>query len=317
MAVMETRLGSAGAVLGRFYALFALLMAFAMGAMAQSGALADTFFAAFAHPRWRVGLVTAVLALAILLGGIRRIAEISTVLVPVMALLYLGGGLAVILGNLRRLPEALILMLRCAVAPEAALGGALGIVTRREALRWGVARSVFSNEAGLGSASITAACADTEDPVKQGLISMTGVFFDTMVICTVTGLAICCSGTLGAADGNGLPLTGAALTLRAFETVLGPLAPWLIGAALGLFAFTSVLGCAVQAETTASYLLGPEAVRPCRVLYGLAVFVGAVIPMATVLQLADLANALMAFPNLVCLLLLSGEIAGECGRKER
>ena len=167
------------------------------------------------------------------------------------------------------------------------------------------------------TAAITAACADTEDPVKQGLISMTGVFFDTMVICTVTGLAICCSGTLGTADGAGRPLTGAALTLRAFETVLGPLAPWLIGVALGLFAFTSVLGCAVQAETTASYLLGPEAVRLCRVLYGLAVFAGAVIPMATVLQLADLANALMAFPNLVCLLLLSGEIAGECGRKER
>lgn len=317
MAVMETRLGSAGAVLGRFYALFALLMAFAMGAMAQSGALADTFSAAFTLPRWRVGLVTAALALTILLGGIRRIADISTVLVPVMALLYLGGGLAVILGNLRRLPEAVTLMLRCAVTPEAALGGALGIVTRREALRWGVARSVFSNEAGLGSAAITAACADTEDPVKQGLISMTGVFFDTMVICAVTGHAICCSGTLGTADGAGRPLTGAALTLRAFETVLGPLAPWLIGVALGLFAFTSVLGCAVQAETTASYLLGPEAVRPCRVLYGLAVFAGAVIPMATVLQLADLANALMAFPNLVCLLLLSGEIAGECGRKER
>lgn len=317
MAVMETRLGSAGAVLGRFYALFALLMAFAMGAMAQSGALADTFSAAFTLPRWRVGLVTAALALTILLGGIRRIADISTVLVPVMALLYLGGGLAVILGNLRRLPEAVTLMLRCAVASEAALGGALGIVTRREALRWGVARSVFSNEAGLGSAAITAACADTEDPVRQGLISMTGVFFDTMVICAVTGLAICCSGTLGAADGNGRPLTGAALTLRAFETVLGPLAPWLIGVALGLFAFTSVLGCAVQAETTASYLLGPEAARPCRVLYGLAVFAGAVIPMATVLQLADLANALMAFPNLVCLLLLSDEIAGECRRKDR
>ena len=305
MAVMEARLGAPGRWMGKLFAVFALLMAFTMGALAQSGALADTFSAAFTLPRWRVGLVTAALALTILLGGIRRIADISTVLVPVMALLYLGGGLAV------------ILMLRCAVAPEAALGGALGIVTRREALRWGVARSVFSNEAGLGSAAITAACADTEDPVKQGLISMTGVFFDTMVICTVTGLAICCSGTLGTADGAGRPLTGAALTLRAFETVLGPLAPWLIGVALGLFAFTSVLGCAVQAETTASYLLGPEAVRPCRVLYGLAVFAGAVIPMATVLQLADLANALMAFPNLVCLLLLSGEIAGECGRKER
>ena len=317
MAVMETRLGPAGAVLGRFYALFALLMAFTMGALAQSGALADTFAAAFALPRYKVGLATAVLALIILLGGVRSIAGTSTMLVPVMALLYIGGGLAVILGNGDRLPEAMALMVRCAFAPEAALGGALGIVTRREALRWGVARSVFSNEAGLGSAAITAACADTDEPVKQGLISMTGVFFDTMVICTVTGLAICCSGTLGTADGAGRPLTGAALTLRAFETVLGPLAPWLIGVALGLFAFTSVLGCAVQAETTASYLLGPGAVRPCRVLYGLAVFAGAVIPMATVLQLADLANALMAFPNLVCLLLLSGEIAGECGRKER
>lgn len=116
--------------------------------MAQSGALADTFSAAFTLPRWRVGLVTAALALTILLGGIRRIADISTVLVPVMALLYLGGGLAVILGNLRRLPEAVTLMLRCAVAPEAALGGALGIVTRREALRWGVARSVFSTRRG-------------------------------------------------------------------------------------------------------------------------------------------------------------------------
>ena len=314
MAVMEARLGAPGRWMGKLFAVFALLMAFTMGAMAQSGALADTFAAAFALPRYKVGLAAAVLALIILLGGVRRIADAATVLVPVMALLYIGGGLAVVLGNGNRLPEAMALMVRSALAPEAALGGALGTVTRRSAIRWGVARGVFSNEAGLGSAAITAACADTEDPVRQGLISMTGVFFDTTVICTVTGLAICCSGVLGAADGNGLPLTGAALTLRAFETVLGPLAPWLIGAALGLFAFTSVLGCAVQAETTASYLLGPEAVRPCRVLYGLAVFVGAVIPMATVLQLADLANALMAFPNLVCLLLLSGEIAGECGR---
>ena len=132
-----------------FYALFALLMAFAMGAMAQSGALADTFSAAFALPRWRVGLVTAALALTILLGGIRRIADISTVLVPVMALLYLGGGLAVILGNLRRLPEAVTLMLRCAVAPEAALGGALGIVTRRERPPLGCCPERFFQRGGV------------------------------------------------------------------------------------------------------------------------------------------------------------------------
>ena len=314
MAVMEARLGAPGRWMGKLFAVFALLMAFTMGALAQSGALADTFAAAFALPRYKVGLVTAVLALIILLGGVRSIAGASTMLVPVMALLYIGGGLAVILGNGNRLPEALALMVRCAFAPEAALGGALGTVTRRSAIRWGVARGVFSNEAGLGSAAITAACADTEDPVRQGLISMTGVFFDTTVICTVTGLAICCSGVLGAAEAAGIPLTGAALTIRAFETVLGPWAGWLISVSLGLFAFTSVLGCAVQMETASGYLLGPAALGPCRALYGLAVWAGAVLPMETVLQLADLSNALMALPNLACLVLLSGEIAAECGR---
>ena len=314
MAVMEARLGAPGRWMGKLFAVFALLMAFTMGALAQSGALADTFAAAFAVPRYKVGLVTAVLALVILLGGVRRIADAATVLVPVMALLYIGGGLAVILGNGNRLPEALALMVRCAFAPEAALGGALGTVTRRSAIRWGVARGVFSNEAGLGSAAITAACADTEDPVRQGLISMTGVFFDTTVICTVTGLAICCSGVLGAAEAAGIPLTGAALTIRAFETVLGPWAGWLISVSLGLFAFTSILGCAVQMETVSGYLLGPAALGPCRALYGLAVWAGAVLPMETVLQLADLSNALMALPSLACLVLLSGEIAAECGR---
>ena len=312
MAVMEARLGRPGNPLGKLYAFFALLMAFAMGAMAQSGALADTCAAAFSLSRRQVGVTVAALALTILLGGIRRIADASTLLVPVMALLYIGGGVAVILGNLPRLPDALTLMLRCAFAPEAALGGALGTITRRSAIRWGIARGVFSNEAGLGSAAMTAACADTESPVRQGLISMTGVFFDTTVICTVTGLAICCSGVLGLPDAHGEALTGAALTIRAFGTVLGPWAGWLVSVSLGLFAFTSVLGCAVQAETVISFLLGRAAVRPCQVLYGLAVFFGAVLPMETVLQLADLSNALMALPNLMCLILLSGEIAADC-----
>ena len=293
MAVMEARLGALGSVLGRLFAVFALLMAFTMGALAQSGALADTFSAAFSVPRRQVGLVTAALALVILLGGVRRIADASTVLVPVMALLYIGGGLAVLLGNLPRLPGALALMVRCALAPEAALGGALGTVTRQSAIRWGVARGIFSNEAGLGSAAVTAACADTEDSVRQGLISMTGVFFDTTVICTITGLAICCSG------------------------VLGPWAGWLISVSLSLFAFTSILGCAVLEDTAAVYLLGPTVRLPCRALYGLAVWVGAVLPMETVLQLADLANVLMALPNLACLVLLSGEIAAECGKTGR
>lgn len=312
MVVMEARLGRPGRLLGTLFALSALLMAFTMGAMAQSGALADAVSAVSPLPRPSAGLAASVLTLVILLGGIRRIADASALLVPVMAVLYVGGGLIVILGNLPRLPEALSLMLRCAFAPEAALGGALGTVTRREAIRWGVSRGVFSNEAGLGSAAMTAASADTEDSVGQGLIAMTGVFFDTTVICTVTGLAVCCSGVLGLPDGTGAPLTGAALPVRAFETVLGSWGGWILSVSLGLFAFTSVLGCAFQAETAAAYLLGGGAVRPCRVLYALAVWLGAVIPLETTFALADLSNALTALPNLVCLLMLSGEVAAAC-----
>lgn len=311
MLVMEARLVRFGKPMGRLFACFALSVSLTMGAMAQSAAMADTFSASFGLSRLHTGLLTALPTLLILLGGIRRVAAVSTLLVPMMAALYMGGGLAVILGNLSALPEAAAEMLRCAFAPSAALGGGLGIVSRSAAIRWGVARGIFSNEAGLGSAAFTAAGADTDDPIRQGLISMTGVFFDTIVICTITGLAVCCSGTLGTTDAAGNVLTGAALALRAFETVLGSAAGPLLCLSLGLFAFTSVLGCAVQGESAASYLLGANAVRPFRVLYSLATLPGALLPMGTVLALADLANALTALPNLVCLLLLSGELAAD------
>ena len=301
-----------GKVLAGFFSAALILALGFMGNMVQSNSISDAMYNAFGAPKIVVGVAVALVAGFIFLGGVQRIVSVTEKLVPVMALLYIGGGAAVILGNLPRLPDALTLMLRCAFAPEAALGGALGTITRRSAIRWGIARGVFSNEAGLGSAAMTAACADTESPVRQGLISMTGVFFDTTVICTVTGLAICCSGVLGLPDAHGEALTGAALTIRAFGTVLGPWAGWLVSVSLGLFAFTSVLGCAVQAETVVSFLLGRAAVPPCRVLYGLAVLGGAVLPMETVLQLADLSNALMALPNLACLILLSGEVAADC-----
>lgn len=317
MLVMEDCLGRFGRPMGRLFACFALLVSLTMGAMAQSAAMADTFSAALGISRLRTALLTALPTLLILLGGIRRVAAVSTLLVPIMAVLYMGGGLAVILGNLSALPGAVSELLRCAFAPSAALGGALGTVSRSAAIRWGVARGVFSNEAGLGSAAFTAAGADTDDPIRQGLIGMTGVFFDTTVICTVTGLAVCCSGTLGMTDGSGQLLTGAALALRAFETVLGPWAGPLLCVSLGLFAFTSVLGCAVQGESAASYLWGPAALRPFRVLYSLAVLPGALLPMGTVLALADLANGLAALPNLLCLLVLSGELAADIQKFDR
>ena len=307
MAVMEARLGRPGNPLGKLYAFFALLMAFAMGAMAQSGALADTCAAAFSLSRRQVGVTAAALALTILLGGIRRIADASTLLVPVMALLYIGGGAAVILGNLPRLPDALTLMLRCAFAPEAALGGALGTITRRSAIRWGIARGVFSNEAGLGSAAITAACADTESPVRQGLISMTGVFFDTTVICTVTGLAICCSGVLGTMDGAGLPVDGAALTILAFQTVLGPWGARFVSLSIVLFAFATIVGWEYQGEVTFTYLSQGRGRLLYRVVYALAAVMGAGMELGTVFAFADICNALMCGPNLLCLAAMSGE----------
>ena len=180
------------------------------------------------------------------------------------------------------------------------------------ALRWGVARGVLSNEAGMGSAAIAAASADGQDPVRQGYISMTAVFFDTMVICTVTGLAICCSGVLGAADpATGLPAEGAALTILAFETVLGPAGRVFLAVSIALFAFSSMLGWACQGETALAYLAGRRAVPLYRCLFAAAAWAGAFLDVEEAFGLSDLCNCLMALPNLACLLLLSGAAARE------
>jgi AGCS family alanine or glycine:cation symporter len=230
-----------------------------------------------------------------------------------MAVFYLTAALAVILGHLDALPGTVLLILKSAVSPQAVSGGAAGTVTASvlDAARWGVARGVFSNEAGLGSAAIAAASADTDSPVRQGYISMTGNFFDTCVVCTVTGLAICCSGALGTADEKGRLLDGGALTVRAFETVLGPLGGKLVSAAIVLFAFSSILGWEYQGETAFSYLSGGCGRQVYRLAFALAVFCGAVARLQAVYQLSDICNALMCLPNLLCLLALSGTVRRE------
>ena len=197
-------------------------------------------------------------------------------------------------------------MLRQAFSPRAVAGGTAGA-----ALRWGVARGIFSNEAGMGSAAITAASAGGS-PALQGYIHMTGVFFDTMVVCTVTGLAICCSGVLGAADpATGLPAEGAALTILAFETVLGPAGRVFLAVSIALFAFSSMLGWACQGETALAYLAGRRAVPLYRCLFAAAAWAGAFLDVEEAFGLSDLCNCLMALPNLACLLLLSGAAARE------
>ena len=210
MYVLHRRLGLRR--LGAVYALFTLLASFGIGGMVQSNAIAQALETSFAVPAPAAGAATAILALLVLLRGGRAVASVSAALVPGMALVYLSAGTAVIAGHLDRLPEALGTMLRCAFSPGAVAGGGLGAaVSALDAARWGVARGVFSNESGLGSAAISAAAAATHSPVRQGYISMTSTFFDTCLVCTVTGLAICCFWCAGAGGRRrphpaGLPL---------------------------------------------------------------------------------------------------------------
>ena len=302
-----------GAVLAALFALFTVLASLGMGNMAQANSIAQALSGSFAVPPRLTGAVVAVLALAVILGGIRRIAGICSAVVPAMAVFYLLAGLAVLLGHLSAVPAALAEMLRLALSPAAAAGGAAGTVTASvlEAARWGVARGCFSNEAGMGSAAIPAASAATDSPARQGYVNMTGVFFDTTVICTVTGLCICASGVLGTADAAGAPVNGAALTALAFETVLGPLGGLLVDLGIVLFAFSTILGWAFSGEKAFEYLLGRRAVPLYRVLFALAAFLGATQSLEVVWDLSDIFNALMAVPNLISLLLLSGTAARE------
>ena len=228
-----------------------------------------------------------------------------------MAVFYLIAGLIVIFGNISALPGAVVTMFKMALSPAAAAGGFAGTITTSilGAARYGVARGVFSNEAGMGSAAITAASATTDHHVRQGYINMTGTFFDTIVICTVTGLAIASSGVLGSVDASGKVVTGASLTIAAFETVLGPLGGILVTIGIILFAFSTIIGWEYHGEKAFEYLFGMKPVMLYRIAFGLVVFVGAVKTLDMVWSISDIMNAPMIIPNVITLLALSGTIA--------
>ena len=317
MYVLEVAFGRrTGGILGTVFALFAVGASLGIGSMTQSNSIAGALESSFGLPVWGVGAVTAALALVIILGGIRSISKVAAVLVPVMGAVYLAAGLAVIGGNLGNLSGSITEIFRCAFSPRAAVGGTAGWLV---AARWGVARGVFSNEAGLGSAGIAASAVDNADPVRQGYISMTGAFFDTVVICTVTGLAICCSGVLGTVDGARLPVDGAALTILAFQTVLGSWGARFVSLSIVLFAFATIVGWEYQGEVTFTYLSRGRGRLLYRVAYALAAFLGAGLELGTVFAFADICNALMCGPNLLCLAAMSGEVCrairGKPGKK--
>lgn len=404
-----------GAVLGWLFALFAVLASFGIGNLTQANSISSALNTTFHIPMWVTGVVITVLALFIILGGIKSISKVSQVVVPLMAVFYIIAGVIIILGNLSNVPSGLVMIFKMAFSVKAVGGGLCGsiVASMMQALRFGVARGVFSNEAGMGSAAITAAAATTDDPVRQGYINMTGTFWDTIVVCTITGLCIASSGVLGntelAARGTYLVkdgevqissaktgedkavaadyemsekdgsilltpksgeadelslsrnkketekmmsdemklddsvsalygvwddgagnqyifddqgkyeyqtlVIGSALTIQAFETVLGGAGGVLISIAITLFAFSTILGWEYHGEKAFEYIFKTHKYNIVyRVFFSLLAFVGATTTLQIAWTFSDIANALMAIPNLICMLALSGVIKREMER---
>lgn len=300
-----------GTILAWLFALFAVIASFGIGNMTQGNSISGALHATFHIPTWITGIVITVLALLIIVGGIKSISKVSSVVVPVMAIFYVICGLIVIVGNIANLPSGLGMIFKMAFSVEAVGGGLCGsiVASMMNAMRYGVARGVFSNEAGMGSAAITAAAATTDNPVRQGYINMTGTFWDTIVVCTITGLAIASSGVLGMTDSAGDYLTGSDITIAAFKTVLGTSGGWLVTIGITLFAFSTILGWEYHGEKAFEYLLGTHKYNMFyRVLFSLVVYLGCTQTLNLVWSFSDIANALMAIPNLICMLILSKEV---------
>lgn len=400
-----------GSILGWLFALFAVLASFGIGNLTQANSISTAVTATYHVPSYVTGIIITVLSLLIIIGGIKSISKVSQVVVPLMAVLYVIAGLVVIIGNITNVPAGLAMIFKMAFSVKAVSGGLCGsiVASMMQALRFGVARGVFSNEAGMGSAAITAAAATTTDPVRQGYINMTGTFWDTIVVCSITGLCIASSGVLGSTDlsakGNyswqkeqlvisstdvdsnktvvtnyivklddtsmtltqkgkeqeTLTLTkqgempdvdmklksvpydingtwndaswneyifnadtgyeyhhvveGSALTIRAFKTVLGGAGGALITISIALFAFSTILGWEYHGEKALEYLLGTHRFNMIyRIAFSLLAFVGATTTLEIAWTFSDIANALMAIPNLICMLALSGVIKSELER---
>ncbi|WP_028575569.1 alanine/glycine:cation symporter family protein [Desulfonatronovibrio hydrogenovorans] len=289
--------------LGVLFAVFGAIAAFGIGNMVQSNSVAAAVESTFSVSPFITGVVLAFLTALVVLGGIKSIGRVTAYLVPFMAAVYTVGGLVVITSNLSAVPEAFGAIFGSAFGSEAVMGGAVGA-----AIRFGVARGVFSNEAGLGSAPIAAAAARTDYPGRQALVSMTQTFIDTIIVCTITALAILTSGVLTTG------LTGAALTTAAFNAGLPGHGGFIVAVGIMLFAYSTILGWCYYGEKCLEYLISVKAVIYYRYLFVFFVFVGAVAQLDFVWTFSDVMNGLMAVPNLVGLLALSGVVVAETKR---
>lgn len=282
------------------FALFGTLASFGIGSSVQSNSVAHSIQASFGIDPMITGVVLTIFTAVVILGGIKSIATASSFIVPFMAICYVAGGLVIIFMHLDLLGPAFATIFEDAFSGQAVAGGAIGTV-----IRYGVARGVFSNEAGMGSAPIAAAAAKTDHPVRQALVSMTGTFLDTIVVCSITGLVL----VMGGIYTNGE--TGAALTTNTFNQLLPGPGGWIVTIGLVFFAYSTILGWSYYGEKCAAYLLGERFVLPYRIIYVASVMLGTIASLDLVWAAADTFNGLMAVPNLIALVLLSGVIVKE------
>jgi len=289
--------------LGVIFAIFASIAAFGIGNMVQSNSVADAVEATFHIPTWITGVVLMVCTAAVVLGGIKSIGKVTSVLVPIMIIFYMAAALFIIFANIGGVPSALVLIVKQAFNPTAATGGFVG-ATVMLAIRMGVARGVFSNESGLGSAPIAAAAAQTKHPVTQALVSMTQTFIDTLIVCTMTGLVLILTG----AWSNGE--TGAELTTIAFQAGI-PGGALIVTLGIVLFAYSTMLGWCYYGEKSIEYLFGIKAILPYRVVFIILIGVGAVAKLSLVWNISDTLNGLMAIPNLIGLIFLTPVVVAE------
>jgi alanine or glycine:cation symporter, AGCS family len=304
MYYIERGLGAKWKWLAVLFALFGTLASFGIGSSVQSNTVALAVENSLGISTLVTGIVITAFSALVILGGIQSISKASSVIVPVMAIGYVLGGLIIIFNNLELVVPALKMIMTYAFTGEAAAGGAIGA-----AIRYGVARGVFSNEAGMGSAPIAAAAAQTDHPARQGLVSMTGTFLDTIVVCSITGIVLV-MGFIMAGQSFG-DQTGAVLTIQVFDQLLPGFGGWVVTFGVIFFAYSTILGWSYYGEKCCSYLFGEKSVLLYRLIYIASVFVGCVATLDLVWLFADTFNGLMAAPNCLALLLMSGIIVKE------
>lgn len=289
--------------LGLIFAALTAISAFGIGNMVQANSISMMVKETFNIDPWITGIIMTILTAIVILGGIKSIAGVCEKLVPFMAVFYVLGCLILLSLGWQQIPATIELIIKSAFTGQAMIGGFLG-AGMREAMRYGIARGLFSNESGLGSAPIVAAAAQTKNPVRQALVSSTGTFWDTVVVCAITGIVLVNSGEWM----NGL--SGATLTRTAFSDIpiVGPI---LLTIGLLTFVFSTILGWSYYGEKAAEYLFGTNAIKPYRILWVIGVMVGSVLTLKVVWSLADITNGLMAIPNLISLIVLNKVIIGE------